>query len=335
MKRFYPALVVMLLTAVMMSQSSSTPATSNPGTTGPQSAATPAAQPGQPAQAGQPADTGNQSDDPLLDVPPLPKSKTTLVGGKVRSIDQIRNRMTVEPFGGGKMKFVFDERTHIYRDGVETTQLAIKKGDRVYVDSQLDGPKVFARNIRVVTQLTPADADGQVLGFDARSGDMSMRDRLSSQAIRFRVTPDTKILKQNDQPGSQADLRAGTLVRVAFSPDKGNRGIAQNVKVLAVPGDTFRFSGRITHLDVKSGTMAIENDSDNTNYELAFDRSKVAGRDELAVGAEANVIATFQGDNYLAQEITVTQAASKEDKEKDKKDKDKKDKDKDETSDNK
>ncbi|MBI2677320.1 MAG: hypothetical protein HYX28_00910 [Candidatus Koribacter versatilis] len=320
MKCFSPALLLMLLPAVMMSQSSS----SSPA---PRQA--PAITGTQPATQASPNQISDN--DPLLDVAPLPKSKVTLVGGKVRSIDQIRNRMTVDTFGGGKMKFVFDERSHIYRDGVETTQLAIKKGDRVYVDSQLDGPKVFARSVRVVTQLTPADADGQLLSLDRRNNILSMRDRLSSQPLRFQLTADTKIFKDNEQPGSQADLQPGALVGVEFAPDRANRGIAQKIKVLAVPGASFRFAGRITHLDVKSSTMAIENSSDGKNYEVAFNRDDVNGRDDLAVGAEVNVIAIFQGDKYLAREMTVTQAASQEDKDKEKK---KDDKDKDKTSEN-
>jgi hypothetical protein len=254
----------------------------------------------------------------------------------VRKIDQIRNRMTVKTFGSGSMKFIFDERTHIYRDGVETTQLGIKKGDRVYVDSQLDGPKIFARNVRVVTQLMPADADGQLLGYDQSNGVISMRDRLSSQAIRFSVNGATKILKENDQPGSSADLQRGALVSVEFAPDRSNRGIAQKIKVLALPGAAFRFAGAITHLDVKASSMAIENTSDGKNYEVGFDRADVTGRDDLAVGAEVNVIATFQGDRYLARQITVTQAAVKDETDGDKKKGDKeKDKDKDKDSDNK
>ena len=99
--------------------------------------------------AGDVLDRQSNPGDPLLDVPPLPKGKATLVGGRVGKIDPIRNRITVEPFGGGdKMKVFFDERTHIYRDGTETTQANIHKGDRVYVDTLLDGPRVFARNIR-------------------------------------------------------------------------------------------------------------------------------------------------------------------------------------------
>src|SRR5256885_11019917 len=32
-----------------------------------------------------------ESNDPLLSVPPMPKGKTTLVGGQVRNVDQIRS----------------------------------------------------------------------------------------------------------------------------------------------------------------------------------------------------------------------------------------------------
>jgi hypothetical protein len=303
MNRLVPALVLMLLPGVVMSQSSSSPAAA------PQNPQTQAQQP-----APTPADSATVENDPLLEVPPLPKSKVTLVGGTVRSIDQIRNRMMVEPFGGGKMKFLFDERTRIYRDGVETTQLAIKKGSRVYVDSQLDGPKIFARSIRVVTQSNPADADGQLLGFDARNGQILMRDRLSSQPIRFSVNKDTKVMKEKEQPGTPQDLKPGSLVSVQFAPERANRGIAQKITILAVPGAAFRFGGAITYLDVKSSTMAIENDTDGKNYEIAFDRATVEGRDDLAVGAKVNVVAIFQGDKYLARELTVTAAAEKSDK---------------------
>src|SRR5690348_14519362 len=60
--------------------------------------------------------------DPLLDLPALPKGSVTLLGGTVKSIDQVRDHLTVEPFGGKSEKIAFDERTHFYRDGGETTQ---------------------------------------------------------------------------------------------------------------------------------------------------------------------------------------------------------------------
>ena len=51
--------------------------------------------------------------------------------------------------------------------------------------------------------------------------------------------------------------------------------MAQKITILALPGAAFRFAGRITHLDVKSSTMAIENTSDGKNYEVGFDRVAV------------------------------------------------------------
>src|SRR5205823_114935 len=63
--------------------------------------------------------------DPILDPAPVPRTTTTLVGGTITSVDRMRNRLTVQIFGGGHWKVNFDERTHIFRNGAETTQLAL------------------------------------------------------------------------------------------------------------------------------------------------------------------------------------------------------------------
>ena len=108
--------------------------------------------------------TGPQSADPLLQPPPLPPNKSTLIGGIAKKIDRIRNKVVIAPYGSSKTITVnFDERSHIYRDSRETTILGIQKGDRVYVDSMLIGPRVFARNLRVVTTTAPAEASGQIV----------------------------------------------------------------------------------------------------------------------------------------------------------------------------
>ena len=79
-----------------------------------------------------------ESNDPLLSVPPMPKGKTTLVGGQVRNIDQIRNHMDVDSFGGGHMRVNFDERSHFFRDGVETTQLARRQVPDLFLEPVLE-----------------------------------------------------------------------------------------------------------------------------------------------------------------------------------------------------
>src|SRR3954454_12524980 len=137
------------------------------------------------------ANSAVDSNDPLLSVPPMPKGKTTLVGGQVRNIDQIRNRMDVDSFGGGHMRVNFDERTHFFRDGIETTQLAVRKGDRVYVDTMLDNTRIFARNVRVNTGVTAANASGQITSFDPKTGALTLRDQIAARPVTFIVDQST------------------------------------------------------------------------------------------------------------------------------------------------
>jgi hypothetical protein len=247
--------------------------------------------------------------DALFEPPPLPKGTVSLVGGTVRSIDRVRNRIKVQPFGGKEMSVRFDERTHIYRDGVETTQMGIRKGDRIYVDTMLDKSFILARNVHVVTEIQPADARGQLLGYDERHQMMTVQDELSRQPVRFRVDAATQI-KKSGAAGSMADLAPGSLIAVRFAPDRGQRGLAREVTIYATPGTLYTFAGDITHLNLATGTLAIHNTSDDRTYEIAFD-SSTSTRD-LQLGAQAVVRAQFTGNNYKASQIQVTQAAAKE-----------------------
>src|SRR5271165_1120133 len=154
-------------------------ASNGPGTVGPDMpAATGSATNTSVAPSGAVNSTGNNATaaednpyDPLLEPPPLPKGKPTLIGGMATSVDHVRNHLTVQPFGkGAKVKVFVDERSHIYRNGVETTVLGIHKGDRVYVDTMLDRDKVFAKNVRVITETGLAEVRGQVIGSNPENG---------------------------------------------------------------------------------------------------------------------------------------------------------------------
>lgn len=255
------------------------------------------------APAGDLLDRESNPGDPLLDVPPLPKGKATLVGGRVAKIDPIRDRITVEPFGGGqKMNVFFDERTRIYRDGTETTQAKIHKGDRIYIDTMPDGPRVFAKNIRVVTQPLPADASGQVLSYNQRNGAMTVHDQLSAQPVSFSVGPQTVVTKEDHTAASSTDVREGSLVAVKFSPGTGHRGTAQQITILATPGTRFIFAGTVTHLDVHHGIIAVDNQTDQRTYDISFDpRYKL--KDDITIGSHVQVTATFTGKGYKAETI--------------------------------
>src|SRR5260370_40062082 len=99
------------------------------------------------------------------------------------------NRLKIKVFGGGQWTIFFDERTHIFRNGAEVTQLALKPGDRVYVDTMLDNNQrdVFARNIRVGVTAQPADTERQIVEVDTQRRDVTLRDNINSVAERFSV----------------------------------------------------------------------------------------------------------------------------------------------------
>jgi len=250
--------------------------------------------------------------DPILDPPPVPARTTTLVGGTIRDIDRIRNRMVISVFGGGRWTVFFDERTHIFRNGAETTPLALKKGERVYLDTMLDETRhdIFARNIRVGVVAPPADADGQITNVDLNHNELALRDTINSVPVHFGVDNETRVTNGSSL-GSFKDLKPGSLVHVKFAPDSGNRGIAREITVVAAPGSAFTFSGKLTYLDMHRGLLAIQNITDNKTYDIKFSPNTVADAGNLTIGSEVKIIATFEGTQYTAQSVTPLQNATK------------------------
>jgi hypothetical protein len=245
--------------------------------------------------------------DPILDPAPMPRTTTTMVGGTISGVDRLRNKMTVHVFGGGHWTVYFDERTHIFHNGAETTQLALKKGERVYVDTQLDNDRhnIFARNIRVGVAELPADADGQIIAIDAKHNELTLRDTLNSVPVRFAVDSETRI-SNGQTPAAFKDVKPGTLVHVRFAASSPNRGLAREVSIIAVPGTTFTFAGKVTFLDLHRGLIAVQNSTDDKNYEIHFAPSAVTNRNELGVGRDVLVRATFEGTKYMAQSVNPT-----------------------------
>lgn len=243
--------------------------------------------------------------DPLLEPPPLPKGKTTLIGGIATSVDHVRNRLTVQPFGkGAKLKVFVDERSHIYRNGTETTILGIHKGDRVYVDTMLaQDNRILARNVRVLTDTAMAEMRGQVIGTNPERGTISVRDQLSAKPVIFSVSGATK---HSSTKGSAtaADVQTGSLIDVQFSPRR-DQTVAQEIVVLAKPGDNYIFSGVVTNMDMRTNSFYVDNKSDEQSYEVHFSRSTVSDPDALKVGAEVTARATFDGKQYIANNVRV------------------------------
>ena len=238
----------------------------------------------------------------LPDLPSLSPSKATLVGGTVERLDRVQDRVTLKVFGGGKMKIVFDPRTRIERDGVPATAADLRPGQRIYVDTVLDGSTVFARNIHLKSAAPTGESRGVIVSY--RSGELTMRDQLSPNSVKVRLSPSTKITK-GDKSTSASDLVPGTLIAVKFGAQQDGRDLAQEVAVLAMPGSSFTFAGEVLNVDLRTGLLVLTSSTDRKTYEIYLDQSAGTVDDNLRQGANVSVIARFDGDRYVARSVTI------------------------------
>jgi hypothetical protein len=253
-------------------------------------------------------ETKGEAVDPRIASQPLPKKKLTLIGGTVRAIDPIRNRLTVDIYGGKEMKLIFDDRTKVTRNGAEVNPLLIRKGDRVYLDTQqATNDKIFAKQIQIVTKFEAADLNGQIVNFDPKTRLIELRDQLSASPFRFTVDQDAAVTANGGKAASMADLWPGALVVAHFNNGQGGRGSIRDINIVAAPGAEFTLYGRVNHLDLRSGILAVQNRADDKAYEVKFSPAQFKV-DDLAIGSDVAVTARFDGHDYVAQSLNVTSA---------------------------
>jgi hypothetical protein len=241
----------------------------------------------------------------LPDLPPLSShNKVSLIGGTVEKMDRVRDKFTVQVFGGGRMNIYFDPRTHIYRNGDEASISDLRPGDRVSIDTMLDGGNIFARTIRLKAAANVGESQGVVVSYAAGSGELILRDRLSPQPLRLRVTSQTRLL-DHGQVASASELVRGTLVAVKFDPQRDGRDVAKEVSVLAIPGTSFTFVGEVTGLDLSTGLLVLTSATDGKTYEIYLGPSATTANTKLRQAANVTVVTLFDGDRYVAQNVTV------------------------------
>jgi hypothetical protein len=255
-----------------------------------------------------PADEGNTR--PLPGVPPLPKGKATLIGGTIQSVDHVRDRLLLQVFAGRKMLVLFDERTRFFRDGKVASLGDLKKGDRAYLDTTLDGTDIFARSIRIASAVPSGQSSGQIVGFDNQTRQLTVRDSISPEPVTMRLAPDATIVSGDRSVGA-AELRPGALVALTFDPAADKTPTVREVSILASPGTTFVFVGRIEHLDLRRGLLVLVDPRDNKNYDLYFDPAARALTRDLRPGANVTVQANFDGTRYQSRDIAVNAVSAK------------------------
>jgi hypothetical protein len=240
----------------------------------------------------------------LPDLPQLPRGNSTVMGGAIRKVDRVRDQLTVAVFGGRDLRVLFDERTAVYRDGVRTSLADLRDGERVSVETMLDGSAIFARSIHMLSQPLQGECQGQVVYFDRSRGELTVRDTLSPEPVKLRVSAATKIGREGQEALSSANLGAGALVNVVFEPDGSGHDVARQIAILATPGNAFVFTGRVTFLDLHSGLLVLVDPRDKRPYEVGFDPSRVSASRNLHEGDDVVVTASFDGTRYKASAIT-------------------------------
>jgi hypothetical protein len=245
--------------------------------------------------------SGHQNYDPLLDLPPLPRGDVTLVGGTVASTDEVMNRMVIQPFGGKqKIRVHFDTRTHFYLDGKPITEREVPHGARIYMDTMLNGDRVFAKTIWIRSSAESGISRGQITELDVQHDTLTMRDELSDQPLRLRISSATSV-RRGEQAGSLSDLREGALVALSFSPQKD----VSEINLLATPGTVFSFAGRVTYLDLSRKLIAIDNRTDGKKYDIYMEAISADVTRKLREGVNVTISAVFDGTRYAATTIGI------------------------------
>ena|SRR6202035_5887311 len=248
----------------------------------------------------------------LADVPPLPRGKSTILGGQIREIDQVRDRFVLHVYGEKPMKILFDARTQLFIDGNRTPLHDLKAAEHASVQTMLDGDKVFAVSVHVLSQSPQGVFEGSVLDYDRGSGMLTLLSQGSQQQLRLRVTPDTTVKREGQTAfaagsNGQFDLMRGALVSLNFQSDNRGQGTAQQITILAVPGTSFVFTGVVSALNVAGGYMVVVDPRDQRNYQIRCNpQDPVVLR--MRMGDHVRVTADYDGTRYAATRIEETGA---------------------------
>ena len=246
----------------------------------------------------------NQASDGLFDLPPLKQSPASLIGGALESIDRVRDRLVLRPFGQGRITVAFDPRTQFLRGDRKVRAQDMRPGDRVYVETVLDGTTVFAKTVHLPAEVALGAVTGQVVSYDAARGNLSVRDELSSEPARFRVTSSTMI--------TGAGVGPGALVQLSFLPGEAPP-IAREIRVLIARGSAFTFSGQVTFLDLSAQELVLLSATDNNRYEIQLNPAALQGDSwsRLREGANVTIGARFDGRSYVAESVTLLSSSAK------------------------
>jgi hypothetical protein len=243
-------------------------------------------------------------------IPPLPHGRTTIFGGEIRSIDPVRDQMVLAVFGERSMKVLFDERTQVFRDGKRIPLRNFSPAVHASVETTLDGTKLFAVSVHLLSETPDGQYEGRVLAFDSSTGELTVASGKSLEPLKMLVPSGTAIVRKGQStfssaPSGPSDLRPGALVTVEFSPGKAGQGtVAKQIEILAVPGADFVFNGNVISIDMHSGSLVVMDPDDQQNHQVFVDPARVPTVESIHLGDPVRIVASYDGMRYVAKEFT-------------------------------
>jgi hypothetical protein len=266
------------------------------------------------AQSGQSAtpESALTSEDLRGDLPPLPnapKGKSTIIGGEIRALDPILDQFTLKVFGQKSVNILFDARTQIFRDGMKIKLADLRLGEHASVQTILDGTRVFAISIHMLSKTPEGEAQGHIQSYDSGTQVLVLRSAMSRDPIRLLVGANTTVSREGQlaftsAQSGRSDLVNGALISAKFQSDKTGKAVANQIVILAVPGTAFVFSGELTYFDIPSGSLVVLDPRDDNSYSIVFDAARFPASQSLRRGQHVRVSASFDGSRYVASEIT-------------------------------
>lgn len=251
-----------------------------------------------------PADTGFA---PAPGMPPAPGGRSTVMGGEIRSVDMLRDALTLKVAAGHSVRMLFDERTQVFQDGHRISLLQLRPADHASIETTLDGSDIFALRIHTMTSIPSGDLQGRVDRYDAASGKLRLTFSGTKRDIMLLVPSGTPITRNSSDgaaslTSSLEDLIPGSFVDVTFTASQDRSSTATKIRILAAPGSASLFEGRISALDLRAGRIVVEGDSGKT-ADIAFAPSRFPTSHDLKIGDAVRITAEFDGRRYIASEI--------------------------------
>ena len=255
------------------------------------------------------ADVNAVSAHDISAIPPLPRGKSTILGGSIRDVDPVLDRLTLGIAGEKPMKILFDERTQVFLDGQKIPLRDLRPSMHASVQTTLDGTSVFALSIHILSRLQSGDYSGQVVNYDASTGDLQLASGPGGQPLHFKVAGGATFARKGQgsfmaTQAGPADLQKGALVSLQFQPDGKGHATVTEVTVLATPGSQFVFTGNLIALDMHVGSMTLLDPRNNQTYQLEFSAATLPSMPDVHPGQRVRVAAEYNGTRYIAHSVS-------------------------------